>query len=1189
MQFPVSPASVERVLALDGKRYFLASAGQVEDIQGITRSWQVKRIPRQEGDPTQEFTIPLGSFHDGYGFTFADRAGVYEMAAGWDLSAPGKAITYPRMTTAEAVTSSNYRGWIIWDPASGYMYMLRGSYGTKYLVDDTTDEWPIQEYVYFGANIVVAGRPALFQGRWYVPMVDVSTPSAETLSAFWELNAIAGTTVTEVQTLSQTDGSTSGGTWTATFNDGTTSTATSNLAWNASANDVQTALRLIPGLGAVTVVRTGSSPQFVWTVTMTGAPSVIGTASPPQFTAADALTPSGTIVPATSIAGTGDHWVKGDPTTPARTFTTWQKPTVGPVLVRANENMVSSCGIAPTTAANWGTEQPVGDSGANINALETLGRLLFCGKEDGVWSFDETGQAINEIPAISAVRDPQNCVGMREYNGFMFVPHKLGLIRWRPGASWSLVGAEQEGFYEGERSVGWGSVVGLAPYGKYLYQTANDLYDGLGIIASLQSPGGNRGPLTPHMHQAFANFVEDCAVVGVGTQPTSPLAPTVWSDDSAVGTRTWSNPSNAADTVAFAEATSAGQTHYLKGLNPNPQVPSGAVITGIRVRSNRQAVSPGTFSETRNFTGSAANYVVPTGVTSITVDVRGAQGGASSDGSGDPGLGGRVQAVIPVTPGETLSIRVGGAGGTGTPTGGTAGSNGGARGGTYVASDFTNGGGGGGGMTYIRRSSTDLVVAGGGGGASRKDGGAGGGTTGSAGQNATAGSPLAGGGGGGTQSAGGAGGTRGGDNAGDQTNYEAGVAGSSLAGGSGGDINSGAFNRSGGGGGGGYFGGGGAGSGGGAGGGGGSSYSDPANTGTVHTQGFQTGNGQVLITGAEATNITDTTVRLVKAGTVVGSNLAAAGQWPQTATMQSYGSGSELWGTTWSPSEVNASTFGVVFSDTVTTGTARRNSVTTEVFYTVTGVSDPGSFLATITLDATRTIATPFIYRLPRSGLPVANDPNIPKQIEDARYKTARYAMPSRSVQKEYRSTEFFVDLDPEENTPGFQLWASVEDGTEFPLLDENGDPATVVVSGDYELFFPPTAAARGRWVQVMPTVPALTGEQVPVSVDLRDLTIHGAWRPKMTQEIQAVVVLREGGQFEDGYTETRSVEQQLADLQALHGEEEVGGAVSLHDPIQRTNGYCVVTDVQLRPVRFKQTHEDTWVGVITLRKSVYS
>jgi hypothetical protein len=112
------------------------------------------------------------------------------------------------------------------------------------------------------------------------------------------------------------------------------------------------------------------------------------------------------------------------------------------------------------------------------------------------------------------------------------------------------------------------------------------------------------------------------------------------------------------------------------------------------------------------FTGEARQFIVPAGVTSITINAFGARGGdgwnAVGEGSvgGMGGLGGNVQATLAVTPGETLCIYVGGAGTDGTPTDdvrpapGTGGWNGGGEG--QVSGEGSVGGGGGG-ASDIRR------------------------------------------------------------------------------------------------------------------------------------------------------------------------------------------------------------------------------------------------------------------------------------------------------------------------------------------------------------------------------------------------------------------------------------------------------------------------------------------------------
>ncbi|MFB0630570.1 Ig-like domain-containing protein [Streptomyces sp. AB3(2024)] len=243
---------------------------------------------------------------------------------------------------------------------------------------------------------------------------------------------------------------------------------------------------------------------------------------------------------------------------------------------------------------------------------------------------------------------------------------------------------------------------------------------------------------------------------------------------------------------------------------------------------------------TFNYTGSADSFTVPAGVTQVGFDAKGASGGAGTslfNPGGTGAAGAEVTGSLAVTPGQTLQVNVGGAGGNGTQGGspGTGGFNGGANGGGTV--DGQNTGGGGGGASDVRSGTFDLasrqVTAGGGagGGGGGGDGvGGGGGAGGQSGADGTAGAGGGGAGGGGATptTPGAAGG-----NGGPGVLGTGGTGGTSLQGG-------------GGGGGGVYGGGGGAGEFGSAGGGGGGSSAAPA--GSTFSTGVNTGNGIVILT-----------------------------------------------------------------------------------------------------------------------------------------------------------------------------------------------------------------------------------------------------------------------------------------------------------------------------------------------------
>jgi hypothetical protein len=266
---------------------------------------------------------------------------------------------------------------------------------------------------------------------------------------------------------------------------------------------------------------------------------------------------------------------------------------------------------------------------------------------------------------------------------------------------------------------------------------------------------------------------------------------------------------------------------------------------------------PTTHTQTFKYKGKRQSFTVPPGINNLTVTVYGATGanGGRSSHTFPGGRGGKVGAIIPVTPGEVLAIYVGGSngwngGGSGQGTSGPAASGGG-------ASDVRQSG---------NRLRDRVIIAGGGGGAGGNEGygnvtggagGVGGGKLGGSGQNGGMGSTGAfggSGGSGGTQSAGGSGGGGGGGSA-SGCYGKPGANGALGVGGAPGTVCA-----DGGGGGGGHYGGGGGGGGGafctpefcaysgGGGGGGGSSYIEPNATKLLDIKGgAPRGDGRIVI------------------------------------------------------------------------------------------------------------------------------------------------------------------------------------------------------------------------------------------------------------------------------------------------------------------------------------------------------
>lgn len=171
---------------------------------------------------------------------------------------------------------------------------------------------------------------------------------------------------------------------------------------------------------------------------------------------------------------------------------------------------------------------------------------------------------------------------------------------------------------------------------------------------------------------------------------------------------------------------------------PNKSVRALAAVTALSLSAASLvlvAAPSSAFADVSFTTPGTHEWIVPDGISSVDFNVCGAQGGSavySSTKAG--GLGALAVGALAVTAGETLTITVGGVGGTATsPVRGISGANGGGAGGNGVGgSPSFPGGGGGGGATDIRQGGSTLasrvVVAGGGGGATAAAaGGAGGG------------------------------------------------------------------------------------------------------------------------------------------------------------------------------------------------------------------------------------------------------------------------------------------------------------------------------------------------------------------------------------------------------------------------------------------------------------------------------
>lgn len=116
----------------------------------------------------------------------------------------------------------------------------------------------------------------------------------------------------------------------------------------------------------------------------------------------------------------------------------------------------------------------------------------------------------------------------------------------------------------------------------------------------------------------------------------------------------------------------------------------------------------------------------------------------------------------------------------------------------------------------------------------------------------------------------------------------------------------------------------------------------------------------------------DKSVMLTKdAASTVGSDKASGSAWPVAGaeSFVSYGSSSDLWGTTWTPAEINASTFGVCIATNKTDATgsnARVDSIRITVTYTIVGaaaIAGTGTISASGTVTPAPVVTTTRVVR----------------------------------------------------------------------------------------------------------------------------------------------------------------------------------------------------------------------------------
>jgi hypothetical protein len=83
-------------------------------------------------------------------------------------------------------------------------------------------------------------------------------------------------------------------------------------------------------------------------------------------------------------------------------------------------------------------------------------------------------------------------------------------------------------------------------------------------------------------------------------------------------------------------------------------------------------------------------------------------------------------------------------------------------------------------------------------------------------------------------------------------------------------------------------------------------------------------------------SVEDSDLYLLKGGAIVGTDHAVTTDWPTSMAAASYGGAADLWGSTWTPADINAANFGVVLSARNQSGYGNRTAYVDYIRITIT-------------------------------------------------------------------------------------------------------------------------------------------------------------------------------------------------------------------------------------------------------------
>ena len=204
------------------------------------------------------------------------------------------------------------------------------------------------------------------------------------------------------------------------------------------------------------------------------------------------------------------------------------------------------------------------------------------------------------------------------------------------------------------------------------YFTKDYISSEMAGMTTLNDPfsGGTYNSAFDYTAPSASDDITNHVDIGPYSETDGPNAPTGESDNSSVGTVTWTNPANSAasdNVYATAAMTNGTTSHYLLDLNWGFTIPNTAVIRGVQVTVERSATVAGLVSDSGVYLKGSGSVLGNnraqagtwgTGDTVITYGGDNDTWGATLTPNGANGPGGSVGVAISVTSTGTSTARI---------------------------------------------------------------------------------------------------------------------------------------------------------------------------------------------------------------------------------------------------------------------------------------------------------------------------------------------------------------------------------------------------------------------------------------------------------------------------------------------------------------------------------------------------